>query len=231
MGFIAIIAVLTSLAGAAHAFIKSRSDASFVANYPILCGYINSQIDAKEEKGCKTPAELEAIYKEKTKELQSQIVNQLSIYIPVKISSNAALNSPENTFITEKFNNKVNINAVISQFDKIRMSSQSPAVSTGNIECDSVNITGGNLLSVQCEVFGGDIGDTDTDGQLGSSRIEATRFLRRLAATTESQFIMETPPTSLSVEDVSTKENISAEFKTLTPISLSLRYTPFTPES
>lgn len=226
LGYIVPVIVILAILGGLHAFIKSQSSSTFAENYQFLCGYLNSGIDAKEDKGCKTAVVLENEYKDKTKQLQSSIVNQLATYIPIKISANAAASSPENKFITASYADKVNTNTILTDFEAIRSSSQSPQNS--NIECKSLNITAGNVLTVQCSVYGGNIGDTDENGNLWSSRIEATRFIERIANTPESHFVLQTPPTSLSVEDTSTMKEVPPVYKTRTMITLSLKYSPFT---
>lgn len=86
-------------------------------------------------------------------------------------------------------------------------------------------------MSVQCDIYGAHIGATDKDGKLGSSRIEALRFIERLAQTRESQFILQSPPTSLTTEEVTDEKDVPAIYQTKTPLVLSLKYTPFSVKS
>lgn len=228
MGFVTPIIVIIALLAGGHAFLKSQTSNTFAENYPFLCGYLNADIIASEDKGCKTASILETEYSEKTKQLQANIVNNLATYIPIKISSSSGGVSPETDLITHIYNSKINLNTIMKQFDQVRSSSQSTGFN--NIDCKSLNITQGNTLTVQCDIYGGVIGAVDSINSLGSSRLEATRFIERIANTPESGFILETPPTTLSVENIAQNTDTPSLYKTKTSVTLSLKYFPFSPQ-
>lgn len=226
MAFVAPVVVIAAIIAGIHAFVRGQEDNSFVENYPFLCGYLNYDILLpEEERACKTAKIIENEYSEKTKVLKKNIVNQLSVFLPIKISSGSGVVNVERTFITETFEQKDDENAILAQFEKVRKSAQSNI--GNNMICSEVNLTAGGNLEIQCDVYGGDIGASDDMvGQLGSSRIEAVRFMEKLAKTQESNFIIQTPITSLEVESTENNPEIPAIFKTKTTLNLLLKYIP-----
>ncbi len=98
---------------------------------------------------------LETIYLEKQKQLETNIVNQLAVYIPIKVSSNIIDASSEKTFIVDTYNNKVDVKNMIEQFETVRKNASS--IMSDNIICSGINITDGARLSTQCTVYGGAI--------------------------------------------------------------------------
>lgn len=58
------------------------------------------------------------------------------------------------------------------------------------------------MVSTQCTIYGGDIGDDDANRKLGSARLEALRFTDFIANTVESHFVLLNPPTTLSIEKI-----------------------------
>lgn len=226
MAFVVPILVIMAIIGGIHAFVRGQEDNSFVENYLFLCGYLNYDISlSEEERACKTAKILENEYSEKTKILKKNIVNQLSVFLPIKISSGSGVVNVERTFIAETFAQKDNENAIIAQFEKVRKSAQSTV--GNNMICSGMNLTSGGNLEIQCDIYGGNIGaNDDTGGQLGSSRIEAVRLMEKLSKTQESHFIVQTPITSLAVESTENDTEIPAIFKTKTTLNLLLKYIP-----
>ena len=163
-------------------------------------------------KACKTLTMLKKEYDDRLARLQLEIVTGLTEYIPIKISKNIIDASPERAFILDTFANKVHVDDIIKQFEKIRTSSEyreSP-----NIECNGISITGGDTLSTQCTIYG--------------ARIEALSFLETMANTARSQFILLNPPSSLNVEILKPGEDTqSILFGTKTTIQIQVRYVPF----
>ncbi len=157
MVYVTSLTVLGTLLFGAHVWLKGQPDSTFAENFPFLCSYITSGIEAKEDIGCKTARVLETEYQSRQTVLNRNIVNELATYIPLKVSSNIVDASSEKTFIIEKYNAKVDINAVIEQFEKVRKNSESLVAS--NINCTGLTITNGVIFSTQCSVYGGAIGD------------------------------------------------------------------------
>lgn len=224
MTFVTAIIVALTFAAGIHVFIKGQENNTLAENLPFLCKWFHYDINSEEDKGCKTAAMLEAEYREKQKQLESSIVNQLAVYIPLKISSSILSTSKERTFILDTYAKKVNIRTIIEQFETIRKNAISSTIS--NIECGNISITNMTTFASQCTVYGNHIGELgDARGNtLGSSRIEATLFLEKLADTNASKFILQNPSTMLSTEAIKDSGDIAQPFKTKTVIPLSLRY-------
>lgn len=224
MGFVTPILLIAAILGAVHAFIRSQETNAWAENFQFLCGYLNYDVNTEDPAyDCQTPTFIANDVAERTKKLEKDIVEQLALYIPLKISTAAANASAESTKAREVYSQKVNANEIISQFNKIRKKAQSAGIE--NIICDSMNISDNNKISVQCSAYGNAIGASDIR-QLGSSRIEAISFLERLSDTQNSQFILNTPPTTLSVESTEKQENVPAIYKTKTTFTISLTYLP-----
>lgn len=68
----------------------------------------------------------------------------------------------------------------------------------------------------------------NTNGQLGSSRIEALDFLEKLADTTRSSLVLNNYTTSLSIENINDKEAETTGYNTRTTIPINVRYIPLT---
>jgi len=224
MVYVTSLTVLGTLLFGVHVWVKGQTKSDIAENFPFLCGYITSGIVAKEDPGCKTPTVLEQEYQDKQKVLNTNIINELAVYIPLKVSSNIIDASSEKTFITDTYGSKVDINKVIAQFEQVRKNSESLVAS--NISCAGLTITNSIVFSTQCTVYGSTIGEPgDAQGRtLGSARIEATRFIENLANSNESGFILENPPTTLSVEDTSSSQDVPSLFKTKTSFPVSLRF-------
>lgn len=220
-----IVVVIAILAGG-YAYVRSQETNSMAENFPFLCGILTTGINTEDPNHhCQTPLFIQSDQEQKAAMLEKNIVEQLSVYIPLKLSAAVAASSPEKKFATTTYDKKVNANDIISQFEKIRKAAQSPTI--GNIVCTQMNISNATSLTVQCDVYGGDIGEIDTRS-LGSARIEAIRFIERLSDTQSSQFLVETPPTTLSVSAITDNEKLPAYIKTKTTLTLTMKYFPTT---
>jgi hypothetical protein len=225
LGYVVPIAIVLAVVGVIHVFIRTQETNTFAENYSFICPYLNMGIN-DPSKECKTLTMLKKEYDDRLARLQLEIVTGLTEYIPIKISKNIIDASPERAFILNTFANKVHVDDIIKQFEKIRTSSEyreSP-----NIECNGISITGGDTLSTQCTIYGGRIGADDSNNRLGSARIEALSFLETMANTARSQFILLNPPSSLNVEILKPGEDTqSILFGTKTTIQIQVRYVPF----
>ena len=222
MGIVTPLLLIASIVGATHAFIRSQETNAWAENFQFLCGYLNYDITTDDPAyECQTATFITQNATERTEKLEKDIIDQLSLYIPLKVSTATASTSAENKKANEIYAEKINANDIITQFDKVRKNAQSAGLE--NIICESINITNNNQLTAQCSVYGGAIGTNDTR-QLGSSRIEAIRFLERLWNTQTSQFILNSPPTTLSIESLEKQENIPAIYKTKTTLTISLTF-------
>lgn len=222
-GIIVLITILSSI----HVFIRSQQGNAFAENFPFLCPYLNYDIETKEDKWCRTAAMLEAEYKERQQQLNTNIVNELATYIPLKVSTNIIDASSEKTFIVDTFDEKIDVNQVVEQFERIRKDSES--LIAQNITCTGLSITDGVVFTTQCTVYGGNVGEENSIAgtTLWSARVEAARFLEKLANTSESSFILQSPPTVLPAEAVAPEQWLPAIFTTKTTTSVSLRFVPF----
>lgn len=217
--FVVIVGVLFGL----HVYVRSSSG-SFLETYPFLCPYLNYDIEApSSEKWCKNINTLKQDYIDRETTLQENIITGLTEYIPIKVSSFILDASPEKKFIMDTYDSKPHVNEVLEAFGKVKSISQTVS---GNIECTGLTVTNGNSLSTQCTIFGGAIGDPDTNWQVGSARIQAMRFLENLADTITSSLILENQPTSLGIEKITTKDSSTNGFSTRTTLPIQVRYVP-----
>lgn len=216
------ILLIGAILGAGYAYVRGQEDNSMAENFPFLCGILTAGIETDDPAySCQTAMFIQADQEKKYTTLEKNIVEQLSVYLPIKLLSTTLHDRLEVKEAKKIFTNKVNATEIIEQFEKVRKAAQSPNMQ--NVVCNQMNIQNGNTLTVQCEVYGGNVGDVDNRA-LGSSRIEAIRFIEQLSATEMSGFLLETPPTTLSIEDVSKDEKISPIFKTKTTLTLSMKY-------
>lgn len=139
-------------------------------------------------------------------------------YIPIKIAKNLIATSPEKKFIIDTYKNKVRVDITIQKFFELLEKSQYTSID--NIDCKGISIGTDGDLSTLCNIYGKDIGEDDSNGRLGSSRIETISFIDELSNTTKNQFIFLNPPTSLGIEPI--LEN--GIFTTRTTIPVRVRY-------
>ena len=208
-----------------HTFVRSSQSGSFFESYAFLCPYLNYDITApSSEKWCKNIDVIQKEYSERQKSLQENIVEALTEYIPIKVSSSILDASPEKAFIINTYDNKPHVNVVLEAFEKVKANSQS--ANGENINCTGVTVTEWINLSTQCTIYGGKIGNIDTNGQVGSARIQALRFIENLADTSKSSLILDTQPTSLGIEIIPEKEAQILGFATRTLLPIQVRYVP-----
>ncbi|MBC7498634.1 hypothetical protein H7170_03270 [Candidatus Gracilibacteria bacterium] len=214
---IVVIGILFGL----HVYIRSSSG-GFLENYPFLCPYLHYDINApSDEKACKSVVTIGREYVERQSILEENIIKGLTEYIPIKVSASILDASPEKKFIIDTYDSKPHVNEVLEAFGRVKLASQSVI---GNIECSGLTVTNGNSLSIQCTIYGGGIGDADSNGQIGSARIQAMRFIENLADTSKSSLILENQPTSLGIEKI--KNDTTVGFLTRTTLPIQVRYVP-----
>ena len=216
--FVVIVGVLFGL----HVYIRSSSG-GFLENYPFLCPYLHYDIDVlAEEKWCKSVLTIGKEYTDRQTMLEENIITGLTEYIPIKVSASILDASPEKKFIIDTYDNKPHVNEVLEAFSRVKLASQSVS---GNIECNGLTVTNGNSLSTQCTIYGWGIGDADSNGQIGSARIQAMRFIENLADTSKSSLILENQPTSLGIEKIK-NDATTVGFSTRTTLPIQVRYVP-----
>lgn len=229
LGYVVPLAIVLGVLGVIHVFIRTQETNTFAETYSFICPYLSIGI-GEPAKPCKTLTMLKKEYDDRLARLQLEIVTDLTDYIPIKISKNIIDASPEKGFIIKTFEEKVHVDDIIKQFEKMRTGSEYKE--NPNIACNGISITNGDTLSTQCTIYGGKIGIDDTNNRLGSARIEALSFLETIANTTRSQFILLNPPSSLNVEILKPGEDTSSIlFETKTTVQIQVRYVPFNQKS
>lgn len=176
-----------------------------------------------ETRGCSTITTIGNIYAEKQKQLQEDILKKLNEYIPIKITRNLMANSKEKLFVIDMHDKKVRVDTIMNQFQNVMNTSQ---YMVNNIQCTGISIDADGVLTTQCTIDGKDIGADNTNGGLGSSRIEALDFIEALNDTTKSHFILLNPPTTLSSDKINETEG-NKIFSTRTTLPIQVRYVPF----
>lgn len=220
--YVTIFVVILGILAGIHVFVRSTKSGSFLENYTFLCPYLHYDIHTPDDydKWCKNIEIIWSDYKEKERILEENIINSLATYIPIKVSSSLLDASPERKFILNTFANKPNVKNVIEAFDIVKAASQK----NGNINCVGISITNGNVLSTQCEIYGGDIGDSDINWGIASSRIQALRFIENLTDTIKYSLILDAQPTSMSIEKLPKWD--PSGFSTRTTLPIQVRYIP-----
>ncbi len=224
--YVTILVVTVGVLFGLHVFIRSSESTTFLSNFAALCPYMNYDIETPpgENKGCKSVGVLKKEYTDKKVVLEENIISALTEYIPIKVSANILDASPEKTFVVNTFEKKPHVNLVLDAFEATRKSAQ---VSSGdNIRCSGITITRGYSLSTQCTVYGGIIGESSSDTQVRSSRIEALQFLEKLGDTHTSSLILENPPMTLGIEKLDQKSQDTFGFSTSTTFPVQVRYIP-----
>ncbi|MBP9812129.1 hypothetical protein KBC86_01995 [Candidatus Gracilibacteria bacterium] len=223
LGYVLIVVVVASILGTAHVFLRNQESGKMIESYPFLCNYLNYGINLdSQERGCKTLSSLATEYNQKRETLEDNIIVELNSYIPLKITQNILRTSPEKKFIIDTYNQKLHVNDIMDKFDSVKRNAQASGVN--NIDCNGMSITGDGKISTQCTIYGGNIGSDDTNGKMGSARIEALRFIENLSATNTSGFIVLNPPSSLSIEKT---DGTSPLFQTRTTLSIQAQYVNF----
>lgn len=162
-----------------HVYLRSDSPGKWMENYSFLCSHLNYGVSIDSEaRACKSLSQITTEYNQKRELLESDMLIKLNEYIPLKITQNILRTSPDKNFVVDTYKNKLHIDEVIARFESVKNSSESSGVH--NIECNGIAITGDGKITTQCTVYGGIIGNDDTNGKMGSARIEALRFLDNL---------------------------------------------------
>ena len=221
------VAIIAVAIGAFHVYIQKWGWAKSISeNYKFLCPYLNYSVKGFDtEYSCSTLQAIETSYTKKRAELEEAILVRLNEYIPIRLTKNILLTSPERKFAVDTFKNKLRVDEIIEKFEDVRNMSKSIAVTNNNIICNGISITWNGGITTQCTVYGSASWNDDENGKLWSARIEVLRFVSNLADTTKSQFILLNPPTSLSMEKVTSNE--FEWFETRTTISIQATYVPF----
>jgi hypothetical protein len=233
LSYVVPIAVVVAILLSIHVFIRGQDKTGFAENYQFICPYLNYGVDwlaATENKWCKTISMIAQEYEEKQKGLQNDIIDILTEYIPVKTSNSIIDASPEKKFVLDTFKNKVHVDDIMKEFNKVVLQAWSKSVKN-NIECSGINITNKDTLMTQCTIYGWAIGEDDLNNNFGSARIETLRFTEMLGNTPESHFILINPPTALSIEEVDSATTPNPQFQTRTTIPVQVRYAPVTTKS
>ncbi len=225
--FVVVIGAVMAL----HVFVRTLNNASFLESYSFICPYLNYDVEgiSDTEKWCKNIDVIEKEYSEEKVALETNIIEALTEYIPIKVSSSILDASPEKQFIIDTFKNKPKINNVLETFEQVKLVAQKNLTPTGNqttIKCSGISVTNGNTLSTQCTIFGRDIGNDDTNGKIGSARVEALNFIEKISDTTNSSLILNSYPTSMSIEVVDTAEAKEQGYSTRTTIPINVTYIP-----
>ncbi len=224
LGYIISILIFLVIIGSVHVAFRTQERNTIAENYKFLCPYFNYDIDVPG-KWCKTLSMIADEYNQNTLALQKNIVELLTAYIPVKVSKNIIDASPEKSFIKSTYQTKLDVLAIMKQFDVVKQSAKYQDLD--NINCTGVDIQIDWSFNTQCTVYGWLFGEDGTDGKLGSARIEALKFIDIISNTPKSQFRLLNPPSSLSIGKLDWGvSNVPPVFQTRTTISLQLIYAP-----
>lgn len=226
LSYIVPIVIVIALFWVFHVFIRSGWAAqSIKETYTFLCPYLSYGVNLSEgEKNCQTLTNIRDVYSKKRQDLEWNIINKLAEYIPIKITKNLLITSPERNFVINTYKNKIHMDEIMNQFENARKTGIS--LTGDNVICNGISIIGNGNLTTQCTIYGWLLGDDDENGKLGSARVEALRFLESLSDTSKSKFILLNPPSSLSMEVITGPE--FPEYKSRTTLSIQLQYVPFT---
>ena len=218
MSYILPALIVVVALGSFHVFLRNQESWGFAENYQFLCPYMNFGVELETtERWCNTISIIQTKYKEKQKDLEEDIVKKMNGYIPIKISKNLIATSPERKFIIDTYKNKIRVDEIVAKFSEVLKNAQ---YSPENIECKWISIGKDGDLTTLCNIYGKDIGEDDTKGQLGSSRIETMNFVEDLSNTTKNQFILLNPPSTLSIEKI----EWNGLFTTRTTLPVRVRY-------
>jgi DNA polymerase II large subunit len=110
--------------------------------------------NAGEEYNCDSLATIEASYSKKRADLEGNILKQLSEYIPVKLTKNILLSSPERKFAIDTYRKKIHMDEILDKFEEVKTNSKSIALNTNNIVCNGMSIVGDGNITTQCTVYG-----------------------------------------------------------------------------
>lgn len=225
LGYVLPVIIVITLFWLFHVFIRGGGGAKEIKDkYTFLCPYLTYWVSGLEEsENCESMKTIEDSYTKRGSDLETAIVNKLAEYIPIKITKNLLITSPERAFVIDTYKNKIRMDRIMEQFQDVLRGARSSVWE--NIVCNGISITGDGQLTTQCSIYGGLSWSDDANGRLGSSRVEALKFAEVISDTSKSKFILLNPPTSLSMEEVS--DEVSPIFKSRSSLSLQLQYVPF----
>ena len=225
LGYVLPVVIVVTLFWLFHVFIRGGGGAKEIKDkYTFLCPYLTYGVSGLDEsENCEPMKTLEEGYTKRSSDLEISIINKLAEYIPIKITKNLLITSPERAFVIDTYKNKIRMDRIMEQFRDIQRTARSSA--GDNIVCNGISITGQGDLTTQCSIYGGPSWSDDENGRLWSARVEALKFTEIISDTSKSKFILLNPPISLSMEDVSSE--VSPIFKSRTSLSLQLQYVPF----
>lgn len=230
LGYVIPLLLIATAFWSFHVYIQRGGWAQAIKdNYSFLCPYLNYSIslsdEYREKFHCETLLNIKNTFNKMNSDLESQIVEKLNEYIPIKLTKNILATSPEKKFAEETYKQKLHMDVVMNKFEEVRNNSKS-LIAGNNIVCNGLSVSGKWDISTQCSIYGDVSGKDDENGNLWSARIEALRFIANLADTSKSQFILINPPATLSMEKISDSKEFS-NFHTRTTISIQAKYVPF----
>jgi hypothetical protein len=225
LGYMLPVFIVLTLLWSFHVYIQRGGWAQAIKeNYKFLCPYLNYAVTLpSDEHKCDPLGIIESSYNKKRSDIETEIIAKLNEYIPIKLTKSILLGSPERKFAETVYDNKLHMDVVMRKFEEVRNSAKS--LEGNNSVCNGISISGDGMITTQCTIYGNSSGNDDENGNLGSARIEALRFINTIADTAKSQFILLNPPTSLSMESVDTKD--FSKFVTRTTLSIQAKYVPF----
>jgi hypothetical protein len=225
LGYVLPVIIVITLFWLFHVFIRGGGGAKEIKDkYTFLCPYLTYGVSGLEEsENCESMKTIEDSYTKRSSDLEVAIINKLAEYIPIKITKNLLITSPERAFVIDTYKNKIRMDRIMEQFQEVLRGARSSVWE--NIICNGISITGDGQLTTQCSIYGGLSWSDDENGRLGSSRVEALKFAEVISDTSKSKFILLNPPSSLSMEEVSSE--VSPIFKSRSSLSLQLQYVPF----
>ena len=135
--------LVLAIFGTFHVFIRSGGGASSIADkYTFLCPYLTYGVpDLSDTEKCQTLKTIEDSYTRKNTDLEENIVDKLSEYIPIKITRSLLVNSPERAFVEKTYASKLKMDEIMNQFEAVRKSARS--LVGDNIVCNGISIADG----------------------------------------------------------------------------------------
>ncbi|EKE30124.1 MAG: hypothetical protein ACD_2C00038G0001 [uncultured bacterium (gcode 4)] len=205
------------------------TNSDFIAKMPLVCDYIWSTVDWYENSECKTLNQMVESFKKEKSNIETTLIQELSILIPEKIKTNYILSSPKVKFIQETtWNSRISIAKVLEDFENIRKSSW--WYQWKNIECNQYNINEKWELSVNCDFYGASINESEDTALSMSSRWVALDFLKNLQSK-NSSFSISDYPKNIEISKFNWWEDIKVIFSTKTSLMLKLKYYPLSAKS
>ena len=113
--YVTVIVILLGILGVLHVTVRNTQSSELIKNYPFFCGYLSYDIETPtpQEKNCKTITAIKKDYEDRFATLKDNIVDALTEYIPIKVSSSILDASPEKSFAIETYKNKPKVNDVL----------------------------------------------------------------------------------------------------------------------